>query len=194
MKFIITLASVVLALATGPVWAQSVGESSSPDISAASKKKSAKSKKTRKAANHSEAEPKASPEPAPASSAMQALSEDQLLLAKNVQTGDIACEDKQKVKVMPLPGAPGYFHVQLGVKERFEMMPVPTQTGVVRLEDPQRGGVWIQLPAKSMLMNAKLGQRMADACRTPAQEAVEAAAQNNPAPDLLSPKTEMVQR
>ena len=195
MKFTLTLASLVLALGAAPSWAQTVSDSSVPSVSAASKKKKAHTKKARKAAHHSEATPVATPAAvASATPGLAPLNEAQLELAKNVQTGDIGCEDKLRVKVVPLPDAPGYFHVQLGVKDRFEMMPVPTQTGAVRLEDPQRGGVWIQLPAKSMLMNTKLGQRMADACRTPAQEAVEAAAKINPPPDLLDPKTEVVQR
>lgn len=195
MKFILSLASLLLALGSAPSWAQTVGESSIPSVDAANKKKKPQPKKPRKPAQRADAAPAAAPTTvAAATPGMPALSEAQLELAKHVQTGDIACEDKLRVKVVPLPDAPGYFHVQLGVKDRFEMMPVPTQTGAVRLEDTQRGGVWIQLPAKSMLMNAKLGQRMADACRTPAQEAVEAAAKVNPPPDLLDPKTEVVQR
>ena len=195
MKLILSVASLLLALGSAPSWAQTVGESSIPSVDAASKKKKAQPKKSRKASHRAETAPVAgTADVAAATSGLSPLSEAQLELAKRVQTGDIACEDKLRVKVVPLPDAPGYFHVQLGVKDRFEMMPVPTQTGAVRLEDAQRGGVWIQLPAKSMLMNAKLGQRMADACRTPAQEAVEAAAKVNPPPDLLDPKTEVVQR
>ncbi len=195
MKFTLTLASLVLALGAAPSWAQTISDSSVPSVSAASKKKKAHPKKARKASHGSEATPVAAPTAvAAATPGLAPLNEAQLELAKNVQTGDIGCEDKVRVKVVPLPDAPGYFHVQIGVKERFEMMPVPTQTGAVRLEDPQRGGVWIQLPAKSMLMNTKLGQRMADACRTPAQEAVEAAVKINPPPDLLDPQPEVVQR
>jgi hypothetical protein len=42
--------------------------------------------------------------------------------------------------------------------------PEETDTGAVRLEDKKSGVVWIQIPAKSMLMNAKIGQRVADGC------------------------------
>jgi hypothetical protein len=44
------------------------------------------------------------------------------------------------------------------------MLPVPTNTGALRLEGKASGLVWLQLPTKSMLMNNKLGQRMADEC------------------------------
>src|SRR5674476_635111 len=33
-----------------------------------------------------------------------------------------------------------------------------------RIEAHQAGAVWLQLPNKSMLMNQKIGQRLADAC------------------------------
>ncbi|NBO14843.1 MAG: hypothetical protein EBV20_06865 [Betaproteobacteria bacterium] len=195
MKTLLSTILMSLALVASPlIWAQSTTGVDVPEPSAA-KSKSAKKKKPRKASHKAEAEPVAAPAAvAAATPGMPVLSEPQLELAQKVQTGDIACDDKLRVKVVPMPDAPGYFHVQLGVKDRFEMVPVATQTGAVRLEDPARGGVWIQLPAKSMLMNTKLGQRMADACRTPQQQAVEAAAQHTPPPNLLEPQTEVVQR
>ncbi|MEY4284724.1 MAG: hypothetical protein RL111_1399 [Pseudomonadota bacterium] len=195
MKTLLSTILMSLALVASPlIWAQST---TGVDVSepSAAKSKSAKKKKPRKASHKAEAEPVAAPAAvAAATPGMPVLSEPQLELAQKVQTGDIACDDKLRVKVVPMPDAPGYFHVQLGVKDRFEMVPVATETGAVRLEDPARGGVWIQLPAKSMLMNTKLGQRMADACRTPQQQAVEAAAQHTPPPNLLEPQTEVVQR
>ena len=52
----------------------------------------------------------------------------------------------------------------------------------VRLEDRKAGVVWLQIPSKSMLMNAKLGQRLVDSCLNEAQrgEAVLAAAAGAP--------------
>lgn len=196
MKTLLSTILMSLALVASPlIWAQSTTGVDVPEPSAAAKGKSAKKKKPQKPKHKAEAEPVAAPAAvAAATPGMPVLSEPQLELAQKVQTGDIACDDKQRVKVVPMPDSPGYFHVQLGVKDRFEMVPVATQTGAVRLEDPARGGVWIQLPAKSMLMNTKLGQRMADACRTPQQQAVEAAAQHTPPPNLLEPQTEVVQR
>ena len=52
---------------------------------------------------------------------------------------------------------------------RFRMHPVESRTGAIRLEDPKRGAMWLQLGNKSMLMSQKLGQRLADECQSPAQ-------------------------
>jgi hypothetical protein len=53
-------------------------------------------------------------------------------------------------------------------------VPEETTTGAVRLEDRRAGIVWLQIPAKSMLMNAKIGQRMADGCLHAEQRATAA--------------------
>ncbi|MEY2780360.1 MAG: hypothetical protein RL307_64, partial [Pseudomonadota bacterium] len=113
MKFTLTLASLLLVLSAAPSWAQSGANASAPKASAATKKKKPATQKqnTRKASHASEAVPTAV---APASPGLAPLNEAQLELAKNVQTGDIGCEDKVRVKVVPLPDAPGYFHVQIG--------------------------------------------------------------------------------
>ena len=47
------------------------------------------------------------------------------------------------------------------------MHPVESRTGAIRLEDPQRGAMWLQLGNKSMLMSQKLGKRLADECHEP---------------------------
>jgi len=65
------------------------------------------------------------------------------------------------------------------------MTPVVSSTGAVRLEDTQRGAVWLQIANKSMLMNQKLGQRLADECMSPAQVQVAEALKTNPQPSLL---------
>ena len=93
----------------------------------------------------------------------ETLNAGQLDVATRVLTGQADCEFQQTVQVQPLPGRPGLFSVaHLG--RRFVMLPRETQTGAVRLEDPAAGVVWLQIPAKSMLMNARIGQRMVDAC------------------------------
>jgi hypothetical protein len=50
------------------------------------------------------------------------------------------------------------------------LAPEPTTTGAVRLEDKKNGLVWIQIANKSMLMNAKIGQRLVDNCVHPSQQ------------------------
>jgi hypothetical protein len=67
----------------------------------------------------------------------------------------------------------------------YSMQPVRSATGALRLEDPAKGAVWIQLADKSMLMNSQLGQRMADQCQSPAQMEVAEAQKLSPPPHLL---------
>ena len=65
------------------------------------------------------------------------------------------------------------------------MHPVESRTGAIRLEDPQRGAMWLQLGNKSMLMSQKLGQRLADECQSPAQLTYAEALKKNPLPSIL---------
>lgn len=110
------------------------------------------------------------------------LSEADLEIAKRVHVGEIACELGQKVTVKPLKRE-GFFLVARGVN-RFVMHPVESRTGAIRLEDPQRGALWLQLGNKSMLMNQKEGKRLADECQSPEQVNY---AKNMKAVNLLEP-------
>ena len=64
-----------------------------------------------------------------------------------------------------LPGRFMLSHNKLVVR----LVSQETTSGAVRLEDAKSGLLWIQIPAKSMLMNAKVGRRVVDACITPEQ-------------------------
>lgn len=86
----------------------------------------------------------------------------ELAIAQRVHTGEIKCELGAHVKVTPRR-RPGYFLVSHGIN-RFVMHPVESKTGAIRLEDPARGALWLQLGNKSMLMNQKEGKRLADEC------------------------------
>ena len=77
----------------------------------------------------------------------------------------------------------GFFFVSRGVN-KFVMHPVESRTGAIRLEDPARGALWLQLANKSMLMNQKEGKRLADECQSPEQVAF---AKNMKAVNLLEP-------
>lgn len=100
----------------------------------------------------------------------QRISETQLQIADRVLTGDAACEFNQTVSVRPIAGLPGRF--RLTYKHvSYTMVPEETSTGAVRLEDKKAGIVWLQIPSKSMLMNARIGQRMVDACMHAEQRA-----------------------
>ena len=151
---------------------------SAPASKATSTARSAKASKPQKAAA------KTAPEVAPEPVADAATDEHKLAVAKQVHTGRIACELGAHVTVTPDAAHTGGFVVQLGA-HTFQMTPVVSSTGAVRLEDTKRGAMWLQLGNKSMLMNTKLGQRMADECQSPAQLAVAESLKRNPQPSLL---------
>ena len=105
-----------------------------------------------------------------------------------VYTGRMVCELGNSVTVTPDPQQPTRFVVQMK-KNTYLMTPVETTTGAVRLEDAQAGAMWLQLPHKSMLMNSKLGQRMADECQSDHQTAEANRMKSDPPPSLLDMPT-----
>ena len=114
----------------------------------------------------------------------RALTPAELELADRVQTGRLPCELGNVVELSVDPKAPGHFDLVLQ-KMRYRMTPVETQTGALRLEDAQNGIVWLQLGNKSMLMNQKIGQRLADECQSPKQLQVADAMKRAPQRSLL---------
>ena len=112
------------------------------------------------------------------------LSDADLELAKKVYVGVIPCELGASVTVTPSAKRPGFFLVQTK-GARFSMHPVEARTGAIRLEDPRRGALWIQLGNKSMLMSQKLGTRLADECTSPEQITLADELKKNPIPGLL---------
>jgi len=112
------------------------------------------------------------------------LTEAELAIVPRIELGSVPCEFGAVVIVKADPQAPGYFDLQLK-NLKFHMSPVETSTGAIRLEDRKAGAVWLQLSNKSMLMNQKLGQRLADACMSASQVAVAAALEKTPAQSLL---------
>ncbi|KRD54854.1 hypothetical protein ASE52_00675 [Acidovorax sp. Root275] len=115
-----------------------------------------------------------------------ALSPAELAIAERVHVGRIPCELGAFVTVTAEPASPGHFHVE-GKGFKYFMAPVTTTTGTVRLEDQKGGAVWLQIANKSMLMNQKLGQRLADECMSPQQLVVAEAIKKNPPVSVLEP-------
>lgn len=113
------------------------------------------------------------------------LTPDELDTAKKVYTGDIPCELGQTVHITPHKRA-GFFIVRAGI-QRFRMQPVESKTGAIRLEDPRAGAMWLQLGNKSMLMSQKMGRRLADDCKAPAQVAYGEQLLKHPLPSILDP-------
>ncbi len=119
-----------------------------------------------------------------------ALTPAELAISERVYQGKLPCELGAFVSLKADPKAPGFFDVQLG-KQKFHMFPVETTTGAIRLEDHKAGAVWLQLGNKSMLMNQKLGKRLADDCMNPDQTAMAQKLLTNPAPSVLDTQVEV---
>lgn len=113
-----------------------------------------------------------------------ALTPAELAIVERVHVGRIPCELGAFVTVDADKKLPGYFDIQ-GKAFKYRMFPMPTSTGAIRLEDQKSGAVWLQLGNKSMLMNQKLGTRLADECMSPAQLVMAEAIKLNPPPSLL---------
>jgi len=111
---------------------------------------------------------------APAAEPTEEISNEQIAIADRVLTGTAACEFDQTVDVKPVANKPGHFHVNFK-GTAYLMTPEETTTGAVRLADKRNGVVWIQIPAKSMMLNQKVGRRMVDSCQQAEQRAAAAA-------------------
>jgi hypothetical protein len=159
-----------LAMLTTSVWAE-------PE---------ARHKTTAKQTPQKQTTHKAAPahKPEPVAVAEQPMGQEELSIARRVHQGNLPCELGAAVRVEPDQIQPGYFNVQ-GKGFHYRMHPVVTSTGAIRLEDKQAGAVWLQLANKSMLMDQKKGQRVADECAHPDQMAYAAQMKTNPPPALF---------
>jgi hypothetical protein len=122
--------------------------------------------------------------PAPVQSKPVELTAEQIAIAQIVHTGRVACADGHSVTITPDPKVNGAFDLFLG-KTKYDVVPVPTKSGAVRLEDSKTGIVFMQLANKSMLFNERQGKRLADDCISPAQQAVADAMRANPTAGVL---------
>lgn len=109
--------------------------------------------------------------------AAQEVSKEVLSIAAKVHTGALVCEDRKMIMLWPNTALPGRFMLKMN-KRVYHLTPVPTVSGAVRLEDDNTGAIWIQTSEKSMLMDSRRSQRLADECQSPAQKT---AAQQIPA-------------
>ncbi|KAF1046340.1 MAG: hypothetical protein GAK35_01025 [Herbaspirillum frisingense] len=84
--------------------------------------------------------------------------------ATQLVTGNFSCEMGNKVELrMDGRVTDGVTLTWKG--NSYTMNPVSTSTGAVRLENRSEGLVWIQIPSKSMLLNSKIGQQLANDCK-----------------------------
>ena len=183
---VLAATATVLALALTPVLAQQ--SSAGAKKPAASTKKAPAKKPVARKAPAKKTVPartaRAVEAATPVQTLTQRLTDAEVAIAQHIQTGKIACELGADVTVTADEKNPGFFHVTTG-KQRYYMHPVESRTGAIRLEDNRAGAMWLQLGNKSMLLNQKLGQRVADECVTPVQREFAAQMQANPQPSLL---------
>ncbi|WP_309678907.1 hypothetical protein [Polaromonas sp.] len=176
------LACAFLLGGSGAALAQATAKTAKPAAKAAASKKPAVS------ASRTNLKSAAKNVAAGIEAAEAAMTPAELAIAERVHVGNLPCELGASVALTQDSKAPGYFDVQ-GKNFKYRMFPVATTTGAIRLEDQKAGAVWLQLANKSMLMNQKLGIRLADECMSPAQVAVgEAMKLNPPASVLDAPK------
>ena len=179
---ILVIASIAaaLGLSTGAVQAQQTKKAP-----AKSTAKKAPAKKTTTAKKRVPAKTaKAVEAQTPVESLSQRLTPAELAIAQSIHTGTISCELGANVTVTSDEKNPGFFRVTSG-KHSYYMHPVESRTGAIRLEDNRAGAMWLQLGNKSMLMNQKLGQRVADECAAPQQREFAARMKEQPQVDLL---------
>jgi hypothetical protein len=119
----------------------------------------------------------------PAPVVLPELSPELLLVAEKVVLGTVPCELGAQV-IVKQDSNPGRFLLELG-RQSFRMEPTLTKTGAIRLEDSASGVVWLQLGNKSMLLNQRMGKRLADACVNLHQAAIATAMEQSKAPGLL---------
>lgn len=126
-----------------------------------------------KAAPHKAAHKAPATKAAAAPEAPEVLTEGQLAEAARVYTGRAECESRESVDVEAVSGQPGHFSVHFG-KAVYHMVPEVTTTGAVRLHDKKANIVWLQIPAKSMLLDEGAGHRLVDGCQEAQQRVASA--------------------
>ena len=149
------LISIAVAFSTAPALAQQTPPAKKAPAPGANKKLAPSAQKAVEEATPIDDDPSVK------------LTDADLDIAKKVFVGDIPCELGAKVVITPMKRE-GFFLIATK-GHRFAMHPVESRTGAIRLEDPKRGAMWLQLGNKSMLMSQKLGQRLADECQSPEQ-------------------------
>lgn len=78
---------------------------------------------------------------------------------------DFHCELGNKLTVYENAGDSNRIGLRWN-KQVHELARVSTTTGANRFENKESGLVWISIPSKSMLLDAKKGQQLANECRT----------------------------
>jgi len=88
---------------------------------------------------------------------------EQLAAAALILFGDYACEFDKSLRVSLNPKLDGYVDL-LFDKQLFTLKPVLSHTGALRLEDVRGRLLLVQIPVMSMVLDVKIGRRLANDC------------------------------
>ena len=81
---------------------------------------------------------------------------------------DFKCELGNQITVYHKEAEPG--QIALRWKQKLHrLMRIETTTGANRFENPVQGLVWIDIPAKAMLLDSKAKHQLANECKSPEQ-------------------------
>lgn len=84
------------------------------------------------------------------------------------------CELGNQFTVYKKADDPSYVHI-LWRNKMHRMLRKATTTGAERYEDPQNGLAWVNIPAKSLLLDTKKGSQLANECRNAQQRKLASA-------------------
>ena len=120
-------------------------------------KKKTTAKKTNKKATKKKATTKKKAQPEKAAS------------TNGLDRTNFSCTQKQNFSVYKHPKDDSYV-VMNWQNKNHRLTKVTTTTGAERYENKASGLTWVNIPAKSMLLDSKKGKQLANDCRNPQQE------------------------
>jgi hypothetical protein len=81
-----------------------------------------------------------------------------------VKAGTYRCELGKRLEVRTVSGDQRTAVLNWNQRD-YTLKAVGARSGAVRYEDPSSGLVWLLISSKSMLLDSRQGQRLADECR-----------------------------
>ena len=179
--------AALLTLGAAPTLAtpsKTTGSSPSSAAAAASRSGTASSAADKAKAAARKATSAAGAAAAAAATTLALASDEQRHAYSLAHLGEYQCEFKRMIRVLAHPRQEGYVDLHFD-KQVVTARPVLSSTGAVRLEDVKGRYLMVQIAFKSMLMDTRIGQRVADECLHDAHhEARRAAAEAPPAEGL----------
>ncbi len=121
---------------------------------------------THKPANHAAAKPAAKAAPAADKNAATDDDDDENKTpdTNGSEVTEYNCDHGQKITLYRNPGDDKFIAMRWQ-KHIMRMRRIATSTGADRFENRRHGMLWIGIPAKSMLLDSKKGQQLANECR-----------------------------